>query len=539
MKHFAFSLLSGTAVSVAAEKPNVLVIIVDDLNDTIEKMGGHPQARTPNLDRLMAKGIRFTNAQCSAPLCGPSRASFLTGISPVTSGYYGYRQQANHWRNFPALKEARTMMEHFTANGYDVYGTGKVFHGGHEDMRVWRRPDGFKGFGIWPRQGPWPANGTKQNNGLLELVGHPAMPKAYQSNGYDVWLPLSEIPVWPADIEKGIPGYTGWVDRNVDGDKWSDYDFRYVNDDDRDLMTDERSARWTADILKRRHEKPFLVMNGFLKPHVPLVAPKKYFDMFPPEEIQLPPYLEDDCADCVQIFFKGNGVAEHFPQLLRAGGVEEWKKFIRAYLACVAFMDEQVGVLLDALESGPNAENTIVLFFGDHGWHLGEKDWLYKNSIWEESTRVPFIVSVPGMAADAVCEHPVSLLDVYPTLNDLCGISTAPNAGGNGIKLDGHSIRPFLENPVSGQWSGPEVALTSIHSVNPLEIDQPGVPENQFHTIRSRQWRYTWCFNDEEELYNHETDPNEWHNLASNPEYAAIKQQLRTELMKLIRLERR
>jgi len=524
----------GADAPANGERPNVLFIMTDDLNDSIAGMGGHPQARTPNINRLMARGVRFTNAQCSAPLCGPSRASWLTGLSPCTTGYFGYRQQQNHWRHFPLLQDARTMMEHFTANGYDVYGTGKIMHGGHEDWSVWQRPDGFDGRGIRPRMGPWATDGTRRVRDLYQFIGHPAMPSVYHRHHFKVFLPLSEVPSWPADPEKGIPGHTGWADYEVRDGKWYNKEFRYVSETDRDLMCDEQSARWSADVLRQKHGRPFMLMNGFMRPHTPLIAPKKYFDMFPLGEIELPPYLENDLDDCAKSFLLGNGYARWFPELMEAGGVDLWKQWVRAYLACVAFVDDQVGIVLDALEKSPYADNTIVIFSSDHGYHMGEKDWLFKNSIWEEATRVPLVVHAPGVTKRGIeCDHPVSLLDMYPMLNDLCGLSNDPNADGNGAELDGHSIRPFLEDPVHGEWDGPSVALTSVNSSLPLEVDEPGKPENQHHTVRSRRWRYTLCYNGEEELYDHHADPHEWENRADDPACANAKRELKAELLRL------
>jgi arylsulfatase A-like enzyme len=271
-------------------RPNVLFIICDDLNDTVDGMGGHPQAKTPNIKRLMRRGVHFTNAHCNGPICAPSRASLWTGLYPSTTGYYGYEQQENHWRRFDILSDARTMMEHFRDNGYDVYGTGKIFHNGHEDNTVWHRPDGFNGLGVKPSFGPFPWDGKSRHPwGAMKGTGHSSMPPSMRDNYWGSFAALSDIPVTPADLEKGIPGYTGWMlDREP---------FRYVSEKDRDLMPDELNAKWAVERLQDKHKRPFFLAVGMNRPHVPRYAPKKHFDMFPLQDVQLPPYLKNDLED--------------------------------------------------------------------------------------------------------------------------------------------------------------------------------------------------------------------------------------------------
>ena len=202
-----------------------------------------------------------------------------------------------------------------------------------------------------------------------------------------------------------------------------------------------------------------------------------------------------------------------------------WKRWIQAYLACVAFVDDQVGKVLAALEASPYAKNTIVIVTSDHGFHMGEKDYLFKDSAWEESCRVPLVVYAPGVTQPGTrCNHPVSLIDLYPTLIDLCGLSKNPNADTNGYPLDGHSIRPFLKNPHRGHWKGPPVALSVIG----------GWGRTLNFSVRSRDWRYVLCENGEEELYDHTSDPHEWTNLAKDPEYAQTKKKLQKQLLKLV-----
>jgi len=504
-------------------RPNVLFIICDDLNDSVAGMGGHPQAKTPNIDRLMRRGVRFTNAHSNAPLCGPSRASLWSGLYPSTTGFY---KNWPHFRKNPILKDARTMQEHFMATGYDVYGTGKVLH--HKDWKIWKREDGFNGFGIRPSHGPWAWDGSKGPDFYYGInpTGHPSMPRAYREGSkylYRSFGPLSDVPDVPPDPAKGAPGYKGWM---LYGKP-----FRYVGEDDRDLMPDELSAQWAVEKLEEKRDRPFFMVVGFMRPHTPMYAPRKYFDMFPYEDIKLPPYLEGDLDDCAEILKASYG-KQFFDRLMTHGGVKLWRLWIQAYLACVALVDDQLGKILDALEKGPYADNTIVIFTSDHGYHMGEKDNLFKLTVWEESTRVPLVVSAPGITRPGTeCDKPISLIDMYPTLIDLCGLSSNPNAKTNNAALDGCSIQPFLKNPEKGTWDGPEVALSVIYDYNAETGEKTSTGQN--FTVRSRHWRYTLCLNGEEELYDHRKDPNEWTNLAKDPKYADIKKELWKQLLEL------
>jgi arylsulfatase A-like enzyme len=215
-------------------------------------------------------------------------------------------------------------------------------------------------------------------------------------------------------------------------------------------------------------------------------------------------------------------------------GQEGWKRWIRGYLASVAFVDDQLGKVLDALDKSAHAEKTIVVFTSDHGFHMGEKDLLIKKTVWEESTRVPLIMRVPGVAQPSQrCEQPVSLVDLYPTLIDLCGLPTDPNREGNGRALDGHGLRPLLADPDGDTWNGPPVALSVIEGGDSVEIGEMAPVERQHFTVRSRHWRYCLWANGEEELYDHRTDPHEWHNLAAVPEQTKVKAELREEMRKL------
>lgn len=523
----AASLLAADQIPVSAGasgRPNVLFIICDDLNDYVAGMGGHSQAKTPNIERLMTMGASFMNAHTNHPVCAPSRASLFSGLYPRTSGLLMW----GRWSDSKILRDSVSMFSHFKKNGYNVYGTGKLHHYKGDHQKVWANADGTSNFGIRPDHGPLPWDGMTRGKWLL----HPSMhrienyiydydEKLWRDRGEHSFAPLSEIPDWEPDPDKGIPGYKGWT---LGGKP-----YRYVSDEDRDPMPDELSADWASRILRKEHDKPFLLSVGFMRPHTPLYVPKKYFDMYPLEDLQLPPYKEDDLEDCKEfknLIFK-YGFQRH-DLYLRLGGQEMWKRCVQAYLASVTFMDDQLGKILDALEAGPHASNTIVLFTSDHGFHLGEKNYNFKLSNWEESTRVPFVVVAPEVSKTASqCAHPISLIDVYPTLIDLCGLPKNPNAGGNNQPLDGHSIRPFLTDPQKGKWDGPPVALTAIYN-------QTKEGHVYHYSVRSKRWRYTLYSNDAEELYDHAEDPHEWHNLAGRAKYSQIRLELRNELLTMI-----
>lgn len=512
------------------KKPNILFIICDDLNDAITGFGGHPQAKTPNLDRLAKRGIRFTNAQVNDPVCGPSRASFLTGLYPHTTGYYGYNFHNNHWRYNPTLGHAVTFLNYFRENGYKVMGTGKIFHNNQEEWSVW------DDFGAKPSWGPWPWDGTPdnaQNHGQLNPWGNATVHQDFAGKYRigDMFGTLSNVPKILPNPDKGVPGYEGW--------RLYHKPFRYVNEDDRDLMPDELNAKWAAERLGESHERPFLMCIGMNRPHEPMFAPQKYFDIFPLDEIELAPIKEDDLNDCAKALTQPPaqvGLYGHrrYKYYLKTGGVEMLKRWTQAYLANVAFVDDQIGKILDAIERSRYADDTYIFFTSDHGYHMGEKLYLFKNSLWEESCRVPFIVTGPDVKEDAECEHPISLVDLYPTFIDLCQINKDVNKSSNQQSLDGFSIRAFLKDPENGQWAGPNAALTAVTSRDKRGLGEPGKVERQHFSLRTRQYRYLYCNNGEEELYDHANDPYEWLNLAHNADYNELRRKLHEQLMQML-----
>jgi len=515
------------------DRPNVLLIICDDLNDSVEGMGGHPQARTPNLVNLAREGIRFTNAHSADPICGPSRASFLTGIYPHHSGLYGYNQNQNAWHHNPVLKNCKSIFEHFADHGYLIFGAGKLFHNNHHTRELFNRPDSVGDFGPGMEYGPFAWTGKVSDNIYNDLVAHPDVPRKFGNSGFTSFASYDDIPIVPPDPKNNIPGYSGWYLADYPDGK----PYRYVSELDRDPLPDEMSADFAIEKLQQEHEQPFFLAVGIIRPHSPWHAPKKYFDLYPLDEIVHPPYLENDLEDCAEELWyqPGWGKVHRFSNLMASyEGDEGWRRFIQAYLACVAFADAQIGRIIEAFDSSRYAENTIVVVTSDHGYHMGEKDQLFKRTVWEESTRVPLIIRLPASHNPGLeCRHPVGLIDIYPTLIDLCGIPENTMRNESGVPLDGHSLTPFLQDPVNGSWDGPDVALSCIEAGVPVELNQPAKIEDQQFTVRSRDWRYVLTRGGAEELYDHRSDPNEWHNLAEDPDYAGIKNEMKKKLLNM------
>ncbi|MDG2224417.1 MAG: sulfatase [Rubripirellula sp.] len=422
-----------------ADSPNVLFIAVDDLNDWIGVMGGHPQANTPNIDRLAAMGTLFTHAYCAAPACNPSRAALMTGIRPSTSGVY---KNADPWRQL--LPDAVTLPQHFMASGYTALGSGKIYHGAFPDPPSWD-------------------------------LYFPSKTKQKPSDPLPDGRPLNGIP------------------------RTSHFDWGPVAADDAE-MGDFQVADWVIEQLGKAYDKPFFLACGMYRPHLPWYAPEKYFQEYPLDEIQLPITSENDLAD---IPAAGIKMAKPTGDHARVTRSQQWKKAVQGYLACISFTDTQIGRVLDAFESSPHRDNTILVFWTDHGWHLGEKEHWRKFALWEEATHTPMVVVAPGLStAGTRCDRPVNLIDLYPTLVDLCGLPAND-------RLEGQSLVPLLKDP--GQsWERPSL---TTHGRNN-------------HSLRSDRFRYIRYADGSEELYDHEADPREWKNLADDSGHSGVKQRL-------------
>ena len=454
------ALLPGTALG---DRPNVLMIVVDDMNDWIGCLGGHPDVKTPNIDRLAARGTLFANAHCAAPVCNASRVATLTGRRPGTTGIYN---NGVLWHE--ALPNITTIPQHFKANGYHVVGGGKVYH----------HMPGFNRLSDWHDYFDQRFDGHYHD--LLSRgldVSHFRFPDGFPLNGLASVKALSKPPKNPREFDWGplekMDSETG----------------------------DGQMVQWAVDFLNQTPGKPFFLAAGIYRPHLPFYAPRKYFDLYPPESIHLPERRDDDLDDLPQA---GKAMAaqrrEDYELVMKAG---KYRELLQAYLASVSFADAMVGRLLDALEQSGHADRTIVVLWSDHGWHLGEKQHLHKFTLWERSTRIPFVVVVPGVTRErSVCRKPVGMIDQFPTLNELCEL---PDVDG----LSGQSIVPLLTNP-NRAWDRP--ALTSHGQGN--------------HALRSERWRYIRYADGSEELYDHSKDPNEWTNLATRREFAGIKTDL-------------
>ena len=503
-------MLSGAHLATAqiSNDLNVVLIICDDLNDYEGFFGGHPQAKTPHMDALAASGITFVNAHSSAPICAPSRSSFMTGIYPHSSGNYAF----GTWYENDVLSNSKTLMHYFRDNGYGSFGTGKIMH---HRLTTEYTQYGAKGYA-----GPVAFDGTN-------VTYHPGVPSPFNEIGIlnGTMGSLTNIP--------SVNGYTGWYRNQWQGP------YNYVDDNNRDPMGDEEVATWAVDKIAALDalgtSTNFFMAVGFSNPHTPLVAPQKYFDLFPTNTLVLPPSLSNDVADC---YFQDNLGTDTTGQEAYRAMIDSWPTFeaglrlyLQAYLACVNFVDEQVGAVVDAVDASGFASNTVIILTSDHGYEFGEKESIAKNTLWENSTKVPMVFRVPGLEANAgkTVDEPVGLIDLYPTIKDLCGLSGDTKKNATGADLDGHSMKPLLMDPDTGTWSGPDVALSMVAGDN-------GLPEGQNYSVRSMDWRYIRYENGAEELYDVANDPHEWTNVVDSADSGvqAKRTELKAELFTLI-----
>jgi len=509
------------SLQLLGDKPNVLLIVCDDLNDYVETLGGHPQTRTPNIRKLIDSGVSFTQAHCNIPICNPSRASFATGIYPHTSKQFGFED----WDKNEILKNSRTMMDHFGRNGYHTLGTGKVMH--NRDRQEWKE------FGYPSDYGPFLFDGK-------ERIPNLSVPAPFRDDFGIIdgnFGPLENISAKISpDTGKAYSWQTGgWRKQRA---------MKYISDEDRDPTGDELNAQWAVkrlnQLAKEKDRKPFFMGVGFVRPHTPLIVPQKYFDLFPLDSIQLPRILEGDADDTFKHTVtskaddrSGDRGTKMYDSLVASyEGDRELalKKFIQAYLASVASVDDLVGDILQALEQTGLDNNTIIIFTSDHGWGNGEKDYLYKNSLWQESTRVPLIIRAPELSnSGKKCEHPVSLVDLYPTLLDLCDLPSNTMKNDKGRPLDGFSLKPLLADPENGKWNGPEYAITAMY-----KWSQYYDPAFQNYSLRFKDWRYIRYENGKEELYHTAKDDHEWNNLALDVKFEKKLFKFRQTLLSVI-----
>ncbi|KAA5544692.1 sulfatase [Roseiconus nitratireducens] len=418
------------------------MIAIDDLNDWVGCLRRHPGAITPNIDRLASEGTLFSNAHCQAPICGPSRASLFTGLLPSTSGIYAQISDKQIPKASEITGRVTLLPDYFEQQGYKTLACGKLFHQG-DAAGVFDDYGGHASFG----------------------------PKPAKRFHYD--------PAWfPEKIGSTQTDWGAFPERD-------------------DQMPDFQIASYGVRQLQEKHDQPFFLAVGFMRPHVPWHCPQKWFDMHPLDEISLPPYREDDLADVPEISRRVNELPA-MPTTQWAIEQDQWKRIVQSYLACTTFVDAQVGKVLDALRESEYADNTIVVLWSDHGYHLGEKNRFAKQALWDRANRVPLIISLPDARVATVCDRPVGLIDLYPTLLQLCGL---PNNADN----EGHSLVPLLRDPAA-EWD--HVTITTYGQNN--------------HAIQTQRYRLYRYEDGSKELYDHRTDPNEWNNLADDPSHTEL-----------------
>lgn len=451
----------AAAGSDTAQRMNVLFIAIDDLNDWVGCMGGNPQVKTPHLDDFHSEGAMVMyNAYAPATICCPSRSAILTGVHAHKTGVYGNK---NNLKYAPKAKDLVTLPEYFSSNGYLSLTMGKIFHKhNYEDRSYDHGQWAFdEYYNTLPGMGP--LSQDRPVNGLPNLEDEPP---SYHYTAFD-WGPTVH------------------------------------NDETR--MLDYKTALWAADQLRDRDfEKPFFMAVGFSKPHLSWYIPQKYFDMYPLEDIIIPESRLDDLDDILD----ANGNKAYNPNWAwrRAEMYDRHKEATRAYLAATTFVDDCVGVLLEGLANSEYAENTIVMIWGDHGWHLGEKLKYGKTQLWQEACRVPFMVKVPGLTPEyKTCQGVVNLIDMYPTLLELCELPENP-------LNDGRSFAELLRNP-------------------DMEWNEPTLTTNSYKMHRIYDGRYSYIVDERrgvEQLYDHRADLMEWTNLVRDTQYAEIKAYLKS-----------
>jgi arylsulfatase A-like enzyme len=420
-------------------RPNVLFISVDDLNDFAAFSQCYPDAITPNMDKLAKLGTVFTKAHCQFPLCGPSRASVMSGLQPSTLGY------DDHIKDEALEKRAQSLgtellHTYFKNHGYETLAAGKICH--------YHVPKG----------------------------------SVDQSGGR-------------GSFDEG----TGRLRKNWN-QKGTSTDWAMAPERDEDLP-DFKAAGWAIEQLQMKHEKPFFLMVGFLRPHVPWYVPEKWYKLYDPAKLTLPPYLKGDLDDVPEMAKRINILPE-MPRTDWAIENDQWRKILQAYLACISFTDHQVGRVIEALEASPYKDNTVIVLWSDHGYHMGEKNTFQKHTLWQRSSHVPLLMAGPGIQPDKRCERVVGLIDIYPTLVDACGLPKNP-------KNEGRSLVPLFKDPTMA-WDFPTIT---------------GWKEESF-ALQTERYRYIRYGDSSEELYDHQKDPNEWNNLARQPETAELRKQL-------------
>ncbi|MEZ5277636.1 MAG: sulfatase [Opitutaceae bacterium] len=450
---FGVVLVFAGIVGAGAEnpRPNVLFVVFDDLNDWVGALGDR-QVKTPNLDAFAKKGVLFTNAHCVASVCNPSRVAILTGLRPETTGVFSQGQRLRD-----LLPGVVTLPDWFRKHGYLAVGVGKVF-----DIPD---PASWDDYFFWD-------------------------PGAMESEGVERYYE----PPAPQPLVRPATDLSRKYGANID--------FAPL-DEAESAMPDHQVVDLARKFLWESHDKPFFLAVGIHKPHLPWFTPRRYFEQYPLTAVEPPELIESDLAD-VPDYGKRIALSKAGSSFTPFSVVEEtglWKAWIQAYLASVTFADAQFGRLMEALREGPNVANTVIVVCSDHGFHHGEKEHLHKYTLWERSTHVPLMISARNVGSEGVrIQQPVSLLDLFPTLIDLCRI----DAPGD-VAIEGHSLIGLLEDPTRN-W--PYAAVTSL--------------DRGSASVRTAKWRYIRYADGGEELYDHTNDPHEWVNLVDRPESQSI-----------------
>ena len=445
--------MGGASLQAAGPPPNVVFLSVDDMNDWVGCLGGYPGVQTPNIDRLARRGALFSDAHCASPLCNPSRTALLTGRAASSTGIYNNDQ---YWR--PALPGVVTLPQYFKANGYHVAGAGKVFH----HVAGSNPPDQWDEFQLQEFDDNW-----------------------YRRLEWYPWV--KKVPNPPGHPFNGLKNFQGEFD-------WG------VLPIDENAYGDMRAVDFAKRVLTQDHKKPFFLAMGLWHPHIPMFSPRSYWDAYPEERVRLPKLLDGDLDDLPPPARKFAAFRrEEHERIVKEG---KWKEAVRAYLAAISFADTMIGMTLTALRNSRHANNTVIVFWSDNGWHLGEKQHWHKSTLWQRSTHVPLIFAGPGVrAAGRTRRQPVSLLDLYPTLVELCGLPAKKD-------LDGESLGPLLRDASARRKPAVSTYL----------------PGN--HAAISEKWRYIRYADGSEELYDRKKDPDEFHNLAGDARWTSVKQEL-------------
>lgn len=450
-------LFSLSGIHAALGQPNVLFISIDDLNDWVGVLGGHPQAKTPNIDRLAERGMLFTNAHAVSTSCIPSRAALLFGVSPATSGIY---HQWTDWRRAEYFNDLPSLPRHFRDNGYRTAGGGKIFHAGSYSPSLMR---GQQDVTAWDAYYP-------------DLN----------------WVMPTEITPFSRPANNN-PGYIAFDWSSIVAEDFA--------------MADGQVVNWATEELTKDSDQPEFIAVGLWRPHIPWYTPEKYFEMYPLESIELPATLENDLDDVPPLGHKAEMRGLEMHEWVVEHGV--WEEAVQAYLASIAYADAMVGKIIDALDASGRADETVIVLWSDHGVHLGEKGRWRKMALWEEDTHVPLIIVAPNVGTPGTrSAKPVSLLDIYPTLVDLVGLRDLPH-------LEGRSLLPLLEDPEAG-WNHAAVSVYGFGN----------------YAVRDERYRYIRYVDGTEELYDHQTDPHEWHNLAGDITKNDVKRQLAARIPK-------